>query len=215
MNRLLLLILIVILLSAAYFAFRPKQTHEMPVQTELTTQGKKEGDWRAYTPPSGKFAVILPVLPQRATDTVNDESTQEPRRYEMYIAQSADGTSYLINLITYPDSSELADRQAIFKSFVDDMIASNVHNQLVSSTPAQFQGHEAMDFNIQNNEGTLTSKMFIDGNTLYVLSRLARPDTPENGDFEKFISSFSIKRSEASIRNESKLKSPPLPSKTN
>jgi hypothetical protein len=194
MNRLTLLILFAVIAIGGYFLFRSKQSVS---HSSVAVTSQEHNEWRSYVPPSGKFTVALPVVPQHATDTVNDITTQQLRRYEMYVAESADDTVYMVNMITYPNNADLKNRQRVFKQFVDDMLASTPKNKLLSSTPTQFQGRDALDFIIQNDEGLLESKLFLEGDTLYVLSRLAKLNATDNGGFQKFVSSFELSNTPA------------------
>lgn len=190
MNRLLLLAIGIVIIGGGYLLLHHKgepSTQHLPMEPIV-------GGWRSYTPGTGRFSVALPVLPQHATDTINDTTTQQLRHYEMYIADAGDGTIYMINMITYPADADLSNHKEVFKSFIDDMVTSNPQNHLLSSEPSHFHGHDAWDFNIQNSEGELRSKMFLDdkSRTLYVLSRLAKPNVPDHGEFDKFVDTFKL-----------------------
>lgn len=146
--------------------------------------------WVRFQPASQKFSVLFPSTPKQAGDTLKDSTTQELRHYELYLAESRSGKIYMINAITLPHRP--SDEQGVFESFVKDMLASNPHNQLASSVPTQFLGRAAWDFEIANSEGLLVSKMFIDGETIYVLSLMTKPGQYHEKDFSNFISTFEL-----------------------
>lgn len=188
MNRA-VFILILICIAWGLYTFFHSSSKEGELQ-EIKPAEAQSG-WRHFLPSTGKFSVDLPVMPQQASEMINDAMTQQLRRYEMYVSEGADGTVYLINLITYPSDADMKDPQKLFKSFIDDLLASNPRNQLISSTSAAHQGLDGMEFKMKTQDAIMNSKMFLEGSTLYVLSKVSKTET-DNGDFDKFVSSFRI-----------------------
>lgn len=199
MNRAIFILILVCLVWGAYLLFYSDR-HRQELQ-EVTANNGKLG-WRHFEPNSGKFSVDLPVMPHQASETINDATTQQLRRYEMYVSEGQNETVYLINLITYPNEEDLDNHPKLFQSFIDDMLKANSNNELISSSPTQHQGLDGMDFKIKTQNATMNSKMFIEGRTLYVLSKVSKTET-DDGDFEKFVSSFKISnKSEDLKRNK-------------
>lgn len=201
MNRITLLFILALLAGIGYLIFRPHTQEE--ALKEIPPTNISNG-WRNFEPQSGKFSVDLPVIPQHASDMINDNATQQLKRYEMYVAEGSDGAVYMINLVTYQNPEDVKDKSGLFQSFMDDMLSSNPRNQLVSSSDIQFNGLEGKDFQMKNDDATVNSKMFLDGNTLYVLSKVASPSIPENGDYQRFISSFKINKLDDNSNNKFK-----------
>ena len=88
-------------------------------------------NWREFTAPSGKFTVLLPVLPQHATENVNDPETQQKRKYDMYVSEKHNGTIFMINLITLSGTSSI-DREKILNHTMNDLISAQPGSQLKS-----------------------------------------------------------------------------------
>lgn len=198
MSRAILIILLALIAGGAYILFRPHQRMD-----ELATAAKlrskpEDSHWKQFDAQSGKFSVDFPSQPQHASDTINDNATQQLKKYEMFVAEGLDGGVFMINLITYPQEEVVKDKQQIFKNFLDDMLTSNPRNQLVSSSNIQYNNHDGMDFKLKNDEATINSKMFLDGNTLYVLSKVTKNNNKDAGDFDRFVSSFKLNNSNQS-----------------
>ncbi|MFA6915786.1 MAG: hypothetical protein WC222_05270 [Parachlamydiales bacterium] len=198
MNRFILLLILAILAVIGYWIFRPPTSEEIikePISAKISN------GWRHYEPQSGKFSVDFPVIPQHASDMINDNTTQQLKRYEMYVAEGADGAVYMVNLVTYQNAEDVTDKNGLYQSFMDDMISSNPRNQLVSSEDTKLDGLEGRSFKLKNDDAIVDSKMFLQGNTLYVLSRVAKTGIPENGDFERFITSFKLNKNNDNSTN--------------
>lgn len=200
MNRLLLLLLIAGLIGVSYLLFRPSTEHEFKEPAVVKTGPS----WRHFEPQSGKFSVDLPVIPQHASDMISDNNTQHLKVYDMYVAEGVDGAVYMINLVTYQNPEDVKDKGILFQNFINDMLISNPSNQLVTSSDVQYDGLDAKDFTLKNPDATVDSKIFLHGNTLYVLSRVSKAESPTNGDFKNFISSFKLNKRDETAPNTQK-----------
>lgn len=148
--------------------------------------------WQDFTPPTGKFKVSLPLLPQHATESVTDPLTKSSRDYEMYVSQEADGTIYMISSIQFRNKRDLIDSEGLLKATVSDMMKANPDNTLVKSQSTVFNGFPAQEFVIQNPQMTLEGRAFIDQQTLYILTTIENGKNYKPDDFNYFIKSFQL-----------------------
>lgn len=147
-------------------------------------------DWHLFDAPSGKFRVMLPTLPQHATQSNKDKKTDEVRHYDMYVAEKLDGSIFMVSLITFPNSKEAPEM--IQKTVVNDLLASNPSNQLKNMKVGEYKKFKTIDFAIENNEMTIHGMTFVDGATLYLLSAIFRNSAYNPEEYEYFIKSFEL-----------------------
>lgn len=147
-------------------------------------------DWHSFETATGKFRVMLPTLPQHATQTNKDSKTEEVRHYDMYVAEKLDGSIFMVSLITFPDSKEAPEM--IQKTVVNDLLISNPTNQLKNMKVGAYKKFKTIDFAIENNEMTIHGMTFVDGDTLYLLSAIFRNSSYSPAEYEYFIKSFEL-----------------------
>lgn len=153
-------------------------------------------NWHEFSSPNGEFKVLLPTLPQRAVENINDPESNEMRKYDMYVAEKNDGTIFMISLITFPNDRTNNDTEMIMQKMMNDMIAGNPTNELRSVKAGQYKTYDSMDFAYGNEELSVDAKTFMAGNTLYVLSRIVRTQNFNTNEFNFFINSFELSEGE-------------------
>lgn len=214
MARVLTIIVILALIGAGYLIVSNYDStykvlpmrEEAPVQNEqeaahetILNQASTETsssdpyiDWRAFTSENGSFEVLLPTVPQRAEDTIQDPNSGEQRKYEMYVAKKGNGSIFMISLITYPGKSELPVEK-ILESVKDEMVHAHPGNRLISSELTKLNGHDAIDFSIENPEAHIDGSAFLIDRTLYLLTHVANKDSYDRAEFKHFAQSFKVK----------------------
>jgi hypothetical protein len=156
-----------------------------PVETHYET-------WREFTSPVGDFKVLVPNLPQHATDKIIDPQTKEPRKFDMYVSAKEDGTIFMISAISFPTAADERTNERLLTSVINDMLARNVDNKLKMMQAGKFRHFQTMDFAIENNDVILGGKAFVHDKTLYVLSVVSKQGTLNSKDFDFFVNSFDV-----------------------
>src|SRR5690348_17259473 len=112
MSRTLSILILVIALLGAFLLFRnvPDSNKEGKSASEFPNLSKDKSravlddshyeNWKEFTSQTGNFKVLLPILPQHATDKILDPQTKETRKYDMYVAANDAGTVFMISAIT-------------------------------------------------------------------------------------------------------------------
>jgi hypothetical protein len=161
----------------------PPKTFKLPPKFE---------DWVEFTPSDGKFNVKLPVLPQKATDTVTDPETKQMRHYEMYVSQTNEGTLYLVSLITFQDLLAIEKQEQLLTETMNGMVEANSQNVLKTSKIEESKNLKTLIFTVENPTNIIDAKAFISGKILILLAMIAPKDhfDPKAGDF--FFNSFKI-----------------------
>lgn len=153
-------------------------------------------NWHEFTAPSGTFKVLFPALPQHATENINDPETKDNRKYDMYVSEKENGSTFMITLITFTGASVStpSEREGLLKEMMKDMVAANPNNKLIHSESGTYKGHPSLDFILNSGEITIDAKTFIVGDTLYVLSRIEKQekDNQSRDEFLFFVNSFEL-----------------------
>jgi len=157
---------------------------------------KKEKDvddsWKEFASAAGLFKVMLPALPQHASEVVPLPTGQGFIKYDMYLSQGKDGSTYMISLIQYPDTFKASDPYELLEDVMKEMMAANGNNKLKDSFQSRFLKVPALDFSILNNSVSIRSKTFFVNKTLFVLTLIDRNTDKLDERFQKFVGSFQF-----------------------
>ncbi len=193
MNRFLIyLVILGVLLAVFLTTYYAKDSYELlPVNTTLNEDPEPINKaWFQYDSPRGEFTVSMPLLPQTATQDIQDPKTAEIKHYEMYVAQTEDGTIYMISLITMPNQPD----QDTLTKIMNDMVSANKGNKLSSSKVGLYKGMPSLDFTIDKDQHIIEAREFINGNTIYLLSTISKNEYKTKSHFNYFINSFKFKK---------------------
>lgn len=149
-------------------------------------------DWYEYVAPSGKFKVRLPLLPQEATQDLTDPTSGLTRNYDMYVAQEADETIFMISLITFPESSKPFSQEQLLKDLMEDMVAANPKNKLSDVKSGTYKTFPSIDFTITNDQTRIFAKEFAKDHTIYLLSVIAKKELDPKLQFDHFVGTFEL-----------------------
>lgn len=199
--RFLFLLIMTILVVSVVLIVRSYQVlyKALPVNFPAEVTAGQFDDWRLYRSDSGNFTVMMPGLTQNATETAKDPRSNEKRRYEMYVAQRANGNIFMITLITFPSSADLIDPSHLFESVMSEMLAANPDNQLESKEEKVVNNKQTFDFVIQGKEVKSQNQAFINGKTLYLLSYMSKPAMYDKKEFDYFVNSFTLSSGQRQI----------------
>ncbi len=193
--RIIVPILGVILIALTlYYLFAPRPYEDESLSTVSSTnpQDILVEEWKEYRPQNGMFVVRLPALPQHASESVPIPDANDSIKYNMYLSQSPAGSTFLINIIQYPPAFDTSNSDALLEGIVKEMMSGNTSNKLISQTKGLFLNHPAVDFTLHTQSGELFAKVFLIGNTVYILS-VIDPNT-ERGQiaFNRFVEGFLL-----------------------
>jgi hypothetical protein len=143
-------------------------------------------EWKEFIPRNKKFKVLLPTLPQHATEE------QKERSYEMFVSEENNGTLYMISFIEFKVPIDAKHHQVVLNSIMEDLLNSSQNNELKSSNTDLFEGREALEFDIENKDVAIFGKAFLDEQTLVVLTRISKQAFKNKKEFDYFINSFHL-----------------------
>ncbi len=183
--------------------FFMRDTHTTQQQASMTvtesagtpvphSTGADFSDWREFTPPAGKFKVLLPGLPQHATDKFVDPTTNEPRKYETFVAVDEHESAFMISMITFPHAIDDKAVDEVLKSIVNEMLKRNKDNKIVSMKLGNFRYYKALDFSLANGDLVIEGKVIAHDDSLYVLSMISKNNNYSPQSLAYFVNSFVL-----------------------
>lgn len=148
--------------------------------------------WKEYLAPSKRFVVSLPTPPQHAVQTIPTEVPSEKIRHDMMLSQAKRGTIFMVNMIDYPQSVDVANSKEVLLAAIKEIVAGNPLNQLVRTDFGSSFGFPSMDFVIKNHDIIIRGKAVLKEHSLYVIT--VADDNPQTVDdsYTKLIRSFKI-----------------------
>jgi hypothetical protein len=187
-----LLVLAVILVGVIGVHFSSGMYKMLPATLDKSVPVVPFEDWKEFRSDGGHFTVSFPAIAQHATENLPDPKTHQKRRYDMYVAEKNNGSVFMVSLITYVDEKSISTPKKILKETLEEMVAANPENKILSVNEANYLNHEAIGFSLENKEARVEAKAFIVGNTLYLISYIASLDNYNKDEFRYFLSSFHL-----------------------
>ncbi len=194
MSRIIFLVLVFALVIFSYFMVRGyKDTYKiLPANLPNELEVPEFAGWREFTPPTKRFSVLLPVLPQHATEVVKDPVSQQDRTYNMYVSEKLNGTIFMISLIDFSKPFNPDQMDTALTNMMNDLVKTNPNNKLKYSEFATFKDQRALKFVIENNKIIIEGTTFILGNTLFVLTRISQVAQENDEEYQFFLNSFHL-----------------------
>lgn len=191
-NSALVIGLIIAILMFAQASYDPVGTLGVDKANEAVSNLK---GWQEYEGVEEAFSVMVPAVPQHARETVpfNKESGTN-LTYNMYVAEDGDGTTYMINIITYPDELKGFHKENILENIMSEMLNSNPSNKLSKINMSQeANSGKTMNFTLESQDVIIESKAFMEGQKLYVLSVIDTKQNFNQKEYNYFVTSFGRK----------------------
>lgn len=147
--------------------------------------------WHEFVAP-GRFKVLLPSLPQHATERQEDPKTKSTKLYDMYVSQQGNGTLYMINQISMMDKHDRKLDETTLTNVINDVVAANPDSKINLMQMGKYHEHPAIDFAIENTKVSIEGKAFLVGDVLYLLTTVSKPDDFKKEEFVFFVNSFDL-----------------------
>lgn len=149
-------------------------------------------NWHEFTSPAGDFKVLFPALPQHAAETINDPKTQEQRQYDMYVSEKSNGAIFMISIIRMPNDSVTKLNEKMLPDVINDMMSSSPKSKLTKMEMGSFKGNPSIEYSFENDQVNVDGKAFIAGNSLYLLTNVAKKGDAQKQEFDYFTNSFQL-----------------------
>lgn len=157
-------------------------------------------NWHEFASENPPFKVLLPSLPQHASDSQRNSEGQIDREYDMFVSQKENGSVFAITAIKFPALTELQNNENLQEEVLDQLLQAKTSNTLVEKKPHEWNGHKVTDFQIKQNDVLLTGRILAIGQQLYVLTITSESQTFNPREYEFFVNSFDLE--EAPTKNE-------------
>ncbi|ADI38439.1 putative uncharacterized protein [Waddlia chondrophila 2032/99] len=194
----LFVIVALIVLSVFTFQFSKDSYKILPLENSDPAKVDLEKynfqNWKEYHSPTEKFKVMLPTIPQQATENIKDPKTGENKNYDMYVSERLDGTIFMISLITFEKMPNHREAERLLGIMMDDMLRSNPSNKLDFKSFGIYHENPALDFAISNDNVNINAKTFMIGKTMYVLTRVSPSEQADPSEFNFFVNSFELSK---------------------
>lgn len=176
-----------------FILLKQPRSIETPAPSSGQVKGEIFEEWHIYKPQSDRFEARLPAQPQHAGQAIRMHDGGGIIRYDMYVTQVHFGPTFMINVIEYPASFDVSDSDALLENAMKEIISGNPDNTLLKSSRDSFLGCPSLLFLVQNQQGSIKSRVVQKDHVIYVLS--VADTTAENAEthFDKLIHSFKIK----------------------
>ncbi len=186
-----IIILIAVVAGISFLVYNIKNAYKViPITAQPTMQAPPFSDWREFTSGVNGFTVFLPDYPQHASQAVSIPKTNKKRKYEMYAAEKVDGTVFMISVIAYPSQIDLSNPTEVSAEIINEIVQKNPNNHLEKADRSIYQGHEAVDFQIQNPERKVSGKLIFVGRLLYLLTYIAKNEAYSADEYNHFLDTF-------------------------
>lgn len=148
--------------------------------------------WHEFTSPSHHFKVLMPTLPQHAKEKINDPTTKEARAYDMYVSLKDNGSVFMISLISLLDNPAKTLDPSMLSNVVDNMVSGSPNSKVKKMEMGKYKEYPSIDFSFENPDANVDGKAFIVGNTLILLTGVAKPSDYNQKEFDFFVNSFQL-----------------------
>ena len=147
--------------------------------------------WKEFNSTIGKFKATFPTYPEY--ETQNIEIRGFSLKYDIYSSETSDGTTYMINMVTYPSGVDTSNPDINLEGSLNGALASDEGNKLISSNFTYFNGYRALDFLIINGDIIyMKGKIIMVGKTLYQIMVAYESQNYNESIYNNFINTFII-----------------------
>lgn len=195
------LILVLVALVVVMFIYNSLEKKEDESAAKAVEKVSTDGAWAKYSAPDGSFDVLFPSVPQHVSEVAALPNDSKSVKYDIYIAQEKDGSTFMVSSIQYPLPFDASNQDTVLEGVMKEMVSGNPTNVLQKTDKGQFLNFPALDFSIQNSDFSVQSKAILANKTLYVLTVMDRDPAALEKDFGTFIGSLVLKneKSEAKV----------------
>ncbi|HEX2053726.1 MAG TPA: hypothetical protein VHJ78_08395 [Actinomycetota bacterium] len=150
--------------------------------------------YRSFTSEEGKFKADFPGTPKREART---ETAGDIRLNLVHFSVDNGDEAVSVSFIDYPPSVATQDPKALLNGIADgaataaDGNVQGASSELVSKTPTSFEGHEAIDFEVDIDERKLNARAVLVGTRMYLMQVVSEPNV-DSASYERLTESFEL-----------------------
>lgn len=157
--------------------------------------GEPEGPtYRTYRSEEGRFTADFPGTPQREART---ENAGDIELNLVHYSVDNGNEAVSISFIDYPEAVSTQDPKALLDGIAEsaanaaDGNVEGATSELISKQPTTFDGHEAIDFEVDIDERKLAARAVLVGTRMYLMQVVSEPEV-DSTSYERLTSSFQL-----------------------
>lgn len=191
-----ILIVIGVILTSLIFigSFLPEESVEQQATDKVTNYFSQSEEWKVFNSALGQFQATFPTYPTHETDNIQIPDSSITLKYDSYLSETSDGTTYFVNTVTYSSEIDTSNPETNLEGSLNGMVASSEGNEVISSNFTYFEGYRALDYKIKNTSENiyLQGKIILVNQTLYQLMVAYESGNFNKNNYDKFINSFEL-----------------------
>jgi len=185
----------------AFFALwvsKQFMTEETDQQTKdlVAVHGAGHKQWRELSSKDHNFCILLPGYPQHVTYSVPTPSEKGPIKYETYVTQEKEGTTFMLSIIEYPHPLTEGQKEGLLLEVQGEYQKGNVQNELAYSEQGLFDGFPSIDFLLSGKKISIRARGVVVGSKLYILTLIDHSIQDVEDHFRRYASTFQLKKEE-------------------
>lgn len=151
-------------------------------------------EYETFTSEEGRFSADFPGTPQRQART---ETAGDLVLSLIHFTVDSGREAVSVSYIDYPSVLAEQDPQALLDGIAEGAATAatgeieGVESELVSKTPASFQGNPAIDFEVDIEDRRLEARALLVGSRMYLLQVVSEPEVTASS-YDRLVESFSL-----------------------
>jgi len=163
----------------------------------LAACGNDEPDapqYETFTSEEGRFRADFPGVPTREART---EVAGEINLNLVHYSVDNGDEAVSVSFIDYPEAVAAQDPRALLDGIAEGAAnaangsAQGTESELKSKTPTTFDGHQAIDFEVEIQNRILNARAVLVGPRMYLMQVVSEPDV-DSESYQRLTSSFTL-----------------------
>lgn len=157
-------------------------------------QEPEQPEYQTFTNEEANFSADFPGEPRRESRT---ENAGDVRLNLVHFSVDNGDEAVSVSYIDYPQAIAEQDPTALLDSIAEgaagaaDGNIEGADSELVSKTPTTFEGHQAIDFEVDIDDRELQARAILVGTRMYLMQVVREPDVDDTS-YERLIESFEL-----------------------
>lgn len=192
---------VVVILVIFYIAYFVKEQFEEGFSQ--TKKEKKENEyvqnfnnWVDYNSKLTHFTAKFPSLPETSAQAVSIAGADKNVKgaLNIFVSQLSDQTLLMVKVLRFPKDFQVKDAQFQLKAAMNDILTAKKNNVLRNIRQTTWEGNEALDYSIMNNELRVDAKSIYANHAIYTLVYANSVGNFDTNVFDFFVNHFSLKK---------------------
>jgi hypothetical protein len=148
--------------------------------------------WTEFDGPG--FKTILPIYPNHTTQKIQTPNPQVTVQVDSYESDQEDGNKYIVSVAAYSPKVDVGLPSVMLENELNNLLVA-ANSKLLSEQKSTYNAYPALDFSMHSENSYAKGRYVLVDHTLYEILYSYGPQTYKEGDFSKFLSSFTLNAS--------------------